>query len=147
MKTLCGPATLAPTDLIPRITNFFLIMRNILCVENDYITSYLLQKQIERMGYNIADKVETGEDAIERARIMKPDLVLMDISLSGSIDGIQAAEKITSEFNIPVIFVTGRGDIPTRKRAERIQLMEYLVKPVEMNVLQKVIEQIFVQVA
>ncbi|MEX0681771.1 MAG: response regulator [Balneolales bacterium] len=122
-------------------------MRNILCVENDYITSYLLQKQIERMGYNIADKVETGEDAIERARIMKPDLVLMDISLSGSIDGIQAAEKITSEFNIPVIFVTGRGDIPTRKRAERIQLMEYLVKPVEMNVLQKVIEQIFVQVA
>lgn len=122
-------------------------MRNILCVENDHITSYLLEKQIERMGYKLAGKVETGEDAIEQTRILKPDLVLMDIKLSGPIDGIEAAEQITNEFDVPVIFVTGRADSQTRKRAERVRPFEYLVKPVEMNILQKVIEKTFIQVA
>ncbi|MDI6401414.1 response regulator [Balneolaceae bacterium ANBcel3] len=122
-------------------------MRNILCVENDHITSYLLEKQIERMGYKMADKVDTGEAAIERSRELKPDLVLMDIKLSGTIDGIEAAERISQELEIPVIFVTGRGDIHTRRRAEQIRPMDYLVKPVEMNVLQKVIEKTFIQVA
>lgn len=122
-------------------------MRNILCVENDYITSYLLQKQIERMGYYMADSVETGEEAIERARLLKPDLVLMDIKLSGNVDGIEAAETIIRELDIPVIFVTGRGDFKTRKRAQQIMPVDYLVKPVEMRLLQKVIEDTFIRVA
>lgn len=122
-------------------------MRKILCVENDHITSYLLQKQIERMGYDMADKVETGEDAIVRCKDLMPDLVIMDIKLSGTIDGIEAAEKIANELHIPVLFVTGRADIQTRKRAEQLHPIDYLVKPVEMSVLQKAIENSFSQVA
>ncbi len=116
-------------------------MRNILCVENDYITSYLLQKQIERMGYIFAARVESGEEAIEKSQLLMPDLVLMDIKLSGTIDGIEAADYIANKLRIPVIFVTGYADTQTRKRAEKIHPVDYLVKPVEMNHLQKVIER------
>ncbi len=122
-------------------------MRNILCVENDHITSYLLQKQIERMGYTLVANVETGEEAIAKTKALKPDLVLMDITLSGTIDGIEAAKRIKKELNVPVIFVTGRGDIQTRRRAEELNAVEYLVKPVEMNYLQKIIEKTLSHVA
>ncbi|MDG5767409.1 response regulator [Balneolales bacterium ANBcel1] len=122
-------------------------MRNIICVENDHITSYLLQKQIERMGYNLIAMVETGEEAIEKVNALKPDLVLMDIRLSGTIDGIQAAEKIKAESGVPLIFITGSGDLQTRKRAEKAEPDEYLVKPVEMNVLKKVIQRSLMEVA
>lgn len=123
------------------------LMKSILCVENDYITSFLLQKQIERMGYRLADKVESGEEAIERTQALKPDLVLMDIKLAGTMDGIDAAERISREYKIPVIFVTGHGDVGTRKRAEQIKPVDYLVKPVEMNILQEVINKTFTHVA
>ena len=99
------------------------------------------------MGFNMAATFESGEEAVAKARTLKPDLVLMDIKLSGTIDGIEAAKKIKHELDIPVIFVTGSGDLRTRKRAAEIQPYEYLVKPVEMNVLQKVIEKSLTQVA
>lgn len=122
-------------------------MRNILCVENDYITSYLLQKQIERIGFYFAGAVESGEEAIKRSQTIKPDLVLMDIKLSGFIDGIEAADYIVNKLDIPVIFITGYADLQTRKRAELVHPVNYLVKPVEMTQLQKVIEYTLTRVA
>ncbi len=122
-------------------------MKKILCVENDHITSYLLKKQIERMGYEMTESVGTGEEAIESCRRISPDLVLMDIKLSGEIDGIEAAEQISMELKIPVIFVTARTDPGIRQRAEQIKPVEYLVKPVEMNLLQKVIHRTLNRVA
>ena len=99
------------------------------------------------MGYEPAGFVETGEDAVEQAAALQPDLVLMDIRLSGTLDGIEAAKQIAEKLQIPVIFVTGRADYNTRKRAERIRPVEYLIKPVEMNILQDVIEKTFSRVA
>ncbi len=121
-------------------------MIDILCVENDFIASYVITKQVERLGYRMVGKVGTGEAAIEQALALKPDLVLMDIKLEGKLDGIEAAQCLTSDFKIPVIFVTAIQDAETRQKALQLDLVEYLNKPVQLNSLRQMIEKIYPKV-
>ena len=70
-------------------------MIDILVVEDDKPSGLILKKLLMKSGYNIMDVVETGEEAFRAIEIKKPDIILMDISLPGEIDGIETAEKIT----------------------------------------------------
>lgn len=120
-------------------------MLKILCVEDDYIASYSLHERIERMGYFIVDKVESGEDALKLCVWLKPDLVLMDIRLAGEMDGIETAKKISEQEQIPIIFVTGISDVETHKRAKALNPHGFFTKPLEIGKLQDSLEQIFVK--
>lgn len=118
-------------------------MIDILCVENDFIASYVLEKQIERLGYRLIGKVATGEAAIEQAMELKPDLVLMDINLDGKMDGLEAAQCLTTDFNIPVVFITARQDAELRRKAMLIEPVAYLNKPVQLKALRNAVETIY----
>ncbi len=118
-------------------------MLKILCVEDDYIASYLLHEQIERMGYNIIDKLETGEEALEMLEWLKPDVILMDIKLSGELDGVETTRRIMEDEDIPVIFITGMTDPAIWKRAKDLNPHAFFTKPVDLKELQKSIETIF----
>jgi DNA-binding NarL/FixJ family response regulator len=98
----------------------------ILIVEDEMIISMELAQTLRRLGYGIAGQVTKGEDAIELAGKVKPDLVLMDIVLQGEIDGIGAAELIWNRYHIPVIFLTAHSDKATLERAIAIQPSGYL---------------------
>ena len=118
-------------------------MLKILCVEDDYIASYMLHKRIERMGYFILDKVETGEDALKLCEWLQPDLILMDIRLSGTMDGIETAQKIREQQQIPVIFITGISDVSIHRRAKAFKPHGFFTKPFDVTDLQHSIQQIF----
>ena len=79
---------------------------NILIVEDSKVDSALLEKFIQDYGYRITDIAPNAEKALESLNSQKPDLILMDILLEKSINGIELARKIRENHNIPIIFVT-----------------------------------------
>jgi CheY-like chemotaxis protein len=72
----------------------------ILIVEDESIV------QLDFMGHNVVGMASRGEDAIAKAVELKPDLVIMDVRLEGSMDGIEAARRIRAEQATPIVYVT-----------------------------------------
>ena len=71
----------------------------------------------------------SGEDAVDKARRIRPDLVLMDIVMPGKMNGIEAAKIITKELDIPVVFVTAYADDAIIEKAKSARPYGYIVKP------------------
>lgn len=82
----------------------------ILVVEDEYILAINLQESLESLGYTVLDIADSAEGAIVKANELRPNLILMDIRLRGEMDGIQAAEQIWQNLQIPAIYVTGHSD-------------------------------------
>lgn len=101
----------------------------ILIVEDEGVEALNMQRRLKTAGFSASEIVMSGEEAVQKAADMRPDLVLMDIMLNGSIDGIQAAELIRSAYDIPVIYVTAYADEGTLKRAKITEPYGYIVKP------------------
>ncbi len=112
----------------------------ILVVEDEAIIARDLQKRLENQGYVVTAAVATGEDAIQRAETDFPDLVLMDIVLLGEVDGIEAAARIRSLFDIPVVYVTAYADEKILQRAKITEPFGYILKPFDDRELRSVIE-------
>ena len=85
---------------------------------------------LREKGYSVAGNATNGSNAIEGIRISTPDIVLMDVSIEGEIDGIETAKIIRNEFNIPVVFITSFSDEKTIARAKIATPFGYLIKPV-----------------
>jgi two-component system sensor histidine kinase/response regulator len=101
----------------------------ILIVEDEGITALHIRNTLEGLGYDVVGISSYGEDAINKAAEVRPDLVLMDIILKGIVDGIDAAEKIRAILNIPVIYLTAHADDGTLQRAMLTEPFGYIVKP------------------
>ena len=115
-------------------------MNKILVVEDESIIAIGLEEHLTAMGYEVVGIASTGEEAIEKARELHPDLILMDIVIQGEKDGIDAAEEIKSEIDVPIIFLTAYADEELIKRAKRIEPFGYIVKPYEERELRAAIE-------
>ncbi len=83
--------------------------KRILIVEDQGITAMDEEQIMLDLGYDVTGIVMTGEDAIKKAELDRPDLILMDIRLAGPMDGRKAAMKIRELYDIPVVFVTAYG--------------------------------------
>lgn len=114
----------------------------ILIVEDEVLTAIVMKKKLENAGYQVAQSVTTGEDAVLTVKEMTIDIVLMDIRLAGEIDGIEAATKIQNLREIPIIFLTGYNDTETKKRANALEPLAILIKPVEMTDVVNILERI-----
>jgi signal transduction histidine kinase len=101
----------------------------ILIVEDELLIAKNLSYKLEKLGYEIADIVSCGADAIQRAIEMKPNLILMDIVIKGDIDGIETAAIIHQKLDIPIIYTTAYADDETLERAENTGSYGYLLKP------------------
>ncbi len=108
---------------------------DILIVEDDKLTASVLRKYLEKNNYNVTHVIEDGLTAVEKALFTKPDLILMDIFLKDSIDGIEVARRIKMKVDIPVIFLTADSSSDTIQRAKITEPFGYLVKPVDSSVL------------
>lgn len=102
--------------------------QQVLVVENEEIVAFDLEVCLANLGYNVA-LATTGEDAMATATQSRPDVVLMDIHLDGSMDGIGAAEWIRRETGIPLIFLTAHASNDTIERALTVDPAGYIVKP------------------
>ena len=79
----------------------------ILIVGDNGVVAKDIQIRAKNMGFKAPFMVPSGEEAIEKIKVHKPDLVLMDIMLNGEMDGTEAAEQIRSRFHIPVVYLKG----------------------------------------
>jgi PAS domain S-box-containing protein len=112
----------------------------ILIVEDETITALYIQECLENLGYEVLDTAGTGYDAIDIAESLNPDLVLMDIKLTGEMDGIETASIIYNRFNIPIVYLTAFSDNNTLNKAKLTGSYGYLCKPVEEKALNPTIE-------
>ena len=115
----------------------------ILIVEDEPIVALDEKKQVESFGYRVLDIVTTGEEAIATIEDVQPELILMDINLEGSIDGIDVAGIIRDRFDIPVVFITAHSEIDTLQRAKITEPFAYLIKPYREKDLKVAIEIAF----
>jgi len=102
---------------------------NILVVEDEIIVSKFICKILDSNDYNIAGIASSGEDAVMQAKLLRPDAILMDIVLTGDLDGIEAAGLIRKELDIPVIYLTSYADEKKLERAKITTPYGYLLKP------------------
>lgn len=111
-----------------------------LIVEDEVINAMALAQLIPMWGCVVVDTVTCGENAIRIAETERPDVVLMDVSIHGSIDGLGAAREIIGRLGIPVIFMTGYDDEETVKAAWDLKPFAFLVKPLDTIRLKECIE-------
>ena len=111
----------------------------ILIVEDEIITAMDLAAQLGEMGYLVVDTVTNSQEAIQKAELFRPDLILMDIVLSGELDGINVAEHI-QDLDIPVVYLSAYTDDSTVERALKTSPYGYLPKPYQIDELYSTLE-------
>jgi CheY-like chemotaxis protein/DNA-binding PadR family transcriptional regulator len=104
-------------------------MSKILVVDDEAIITMQLEERLSSMGYIVAGMAASGEDAVDKARSVRPDIVLMDIVMPGKMNGIEAAKIINEELDIPVVFVTSYADDTIIEKAKSVRPYGYIVKP------------------
>lgn len=102
---------------------------SVLIVEDSFIVAYHLKLTLESEGYHVLATLDSGEAALQLIATTCPDLVLMDIMLNGSIDGVETARIVKSEYNLPVIYITALSDRETVQRAKITEPYGFLTKP------------------
>lgn len=115
--------------------------KTVMIVEDDLILNLLYESYLEKLGYDAEGELVYGKTAIEVAKRIKPSLILMDISLEGEMDGIDAMHKIREFSDVPVIYITGNSDTYHKNRAKETGYLDYLVKPIEFSDLKEAIEK------
>ncbi|MEW6755798.1 MAG: response regulator [Candidatus Latescibacterota bacterium] len=115
-------------------------MPTILVVEDESIVAMDIQVRLQRMGYRVPAVLATAAEAVTQADALRPDLVLMDIRLRGSMDGIQAARILQGEHHVPVVLLTAYSDQGTLERAKAATPYGYVLKPFKDQELHTTIE-------
>ena len=113
---------------------------SILVVEDERIIAKGIEKRLKGLGYVVAGSAANGDDAVRMAVELRPDLILMDISLGSGIDGVTAAEAIRTRVDAPIVYLTAFSDDATLQRAKRTEPVGYILKPYEDKDLQIAIE-------
>jgi two-component system cell cycle sensor histidine kinase/response regulator CckA len=112
----------------------------ILVVEDDCVTAAKIEHQLLKLGYSIAGMVSSGEEAVELAERVKPDLVLMDIGLEGDLDGVEVATIVRRKSAVPIVFLTANSDASTINRARFTEAHGFLHKPFHEQELHSVLQ-------
>lgn len=107
----------------------------ILVVEDEFVTGLEIRARLEDLGYEVLDILDTGEEAVEKAGVMHPDIMIMDITLKGVMTGIEAADLIRRQYRIPIIYLTAHSDEATVQKAVHSEPFGYLIKPLEERAL------------
>ncbi|MFC1769606.1 response regulator [Nitrospirota bacterium] len=118
---------------------------SILIVEDEYLLAMDIQFTLEDTGYKVMGIALSGEEALEQLERDLPDLVLMDITLYGNLDGIETAKQIHKRFNIPVVFMTGNADKLTTDNINEINPVGFIHKPIIENELMALLEKHFLK--
>lgn len=111
----------------------------ILIAEDDWIIAKEISLTLQDLGFEVIGTFDTGEELLQKLPTLKPDLILLDIDLAGTMTGIDIAEKLKPQ-GIPFIFLTAMADTQTIEKAKQTEPYAYLVKPVRAESLLSTIE-------
>jgi CheY-like chemotaxis protein len=111
-----------------------------LIVEDETLIAEELKERLTRLGFSVIAAVDSGEEGIAIAAKERPDLVLMDIRLKGEKDGVQAAQEIRQQVDVPIVYLTAYSDRLTVDRAKATEHDGFILKPFHRHELQSTIE-------
>lgn len=112
-------------------------------VEDELVIARTILHTLEELGYSHCGPAINYTEAIEMLGRDNPDLVLLDIQLSGKKDGIDVAEMINESYSVPFIFLTANSDGETIERAKGVRPHAYIVKPFNKEELFAAVEIAF----
>jgi CheY-like chemotaxis protein len=101
----------------------------IVVVEDERIVALHLRQQLTKLGYEVVGTAASSDRALGLITRLDPDLVLMDISIEGDVDGVETAARIPPDLNIPIVYLTAHAEPSTLKRAQGTKPYAYLLKP------------------
>lgn len=102
---------------------------NILIADDEALIRLDLKEMLTDAGYNVIAEASNGQEAMELARLHKPDLIIMDVKMP-VMDGLQAAEILNEENIAPIILLTAYSQPDVVQQATDAGVIAYLVKPV-----------------
>ena len=114
--------------------------RRIVVVEDEAIVAMELEMQLQAIGYQVIARFARGEEAAERVPGLAPDVVLMDIRLAGTMDGIEAARRIRETLDVPIVYLTAHSDDDTFSRARATDPVAYVLKPFDRRSLKAALD-------
>ncbi|HUP10809.1 MAG TPA: response regulator, partial [Niastella sp.] len=112
-------------------------------VEDELVIARTILGTLEELGYTHCGPAINYTEAIEMLESNRPDLLLLDIQLSGKKDGIDVAGKVNELYPMPFIFLTANSDAETIERAKKVKPHAYIVKPFSKDDLFAAIEIAF----
>ncbi len=112
----------------------------ILLVEDESIVRKDIEQRLIKLGYQVIAQADNGKKALELARDTKPDLALLDIQIKGDMTGIDVAEALRKEMDIPIIYLTANADEATVEKAKYTEPHGYILKPFQDVNLRTTIE-------
>ena len=114
----------------------------VIIVEDESITALALARQLRRLGYEVVALASSGPQAIEHALIRHPQVVVMDIRLQGTMDGIEAARHIQASAPIPVVYMSANADAPTVARIQAAHPSGFVPKPIHFPTLHALLQRV-----
>jgi len=103
----------------------------VLIIEDDQIIILYLKRELIRNGYKVVGVSDNAEEGIKLIGNFNPDLVLLDIGLQGSLDGIELGLKLKNQYQIPFVFITGNADkVKNDPRIDVSDPVDILSKPI-----------------
>src|SRR5699024_12250584 len=108
----------------------------VLIVEEDMLLSMVAERHMQSMGLQVAGKAVSGEEAVQKAAALDPDVIIMDISLRGAMSGVDAAKQIRKNSQVPVIFLSGSSGELQKSEAGAIPHTSTLNKHIKRAELQ-----------
>jgi len=111
-------------------------------VEDDLIIQELHRHYVEDLGHEVIACCTSGEEAIEFFRDHHADLILMDVRLEDSLDGIDTIKRIQEIRAVPVLYVTGNTEDANFRRAIETNMKGFVTKPISPDELEKVIDSL-----
>src|SRR5690606_21909475 len=112
----------------------------ILIIEDEMVIAANISLQLSELGYEVTGILPRGEEALSHIKIDKPDIILLDISLKGEMDGIETAHEIQKHYKIPIIYLTANSDEAHFNRAKETHPYAFISKPFKKLDLQRAIE-------
>lgn len=112
----------------------------VLLVEDDWIIAKEISLSLNDLGFEVQGVFDSGEDLLKKLPELTPDIILLDIGLSGELSGIDTARQIKQQSKTPFIFLTALADASTIDKAKLTEPYAYLVKPVKPETLYSTIE-------
>lgn len=113
---------------------------SVLIVEDEELYADKLEMLLDKCGYLHQATVDNSTAALAQVRQTQPDLILMDVNIAGEYDGIELADMIHKEMDIPILFITSLQDDMTFRRASRTNPVGFLEKPFTQTQMQRSIE-------
>jgi AmiR/NasT family two-component response regulator len=121
--------------------------KRVLIAENESIVAIDMKYILEKRGFSVVDMVFSGEDAIQRAEEVKPDLFITGDFSNEEVQGIDAVLTIRNRCDIPVIYITTDNDTDIMQKVNKIGKTEIMTKPFSESDLSKTVETLLSKIA